>query len=261
LKILITNDDGIYAPGLNELKNGLEKFNKVMAIAPDQERSGSGCCASIYRTIRCKKVLLREGSEGYSVSGTPVDCVVVGLEKIYKNEKPELVISGINAGENLGQDILYSGTVGAAIEASYHGIPSIAVSIEKKEHQIYSTAIRFVQKFVRTFPFEIFHYSPIVLNINFPNIPYSKIKGIKLTRLAKIFHQKKIKSIYKSYNEEYFWIEGSRAEGEIIKNTDYWAIRNNYISITVFSLEFPQNKSHVLLKKWIKCMDIEGFTH
>lgn len=259
MKILITNDDGIYAPGLNELNNSLVKFNKVMAVAPDQERSGSGCCASIYKTIRCKKVFLSGGSEGYSISGTPVDCVIIGLEKIYKSEKPELVISGINTGENLGQDILYSGTVGAAIEAGFYGIPSIAVSIEKNGHPIYSTAIRFLKEIVRTFPFEIFNYSPKVLNINFPNIPYSEIKGIKLTKLAQIFHQKKIKSIYKSDSEEYFWIEGSRVEGEIIKNTDYWAIRNNYISITVFSLEFPQNKSQFLLKKWIKNMDMKGF--
>ena len=211
MKILLTNDDGIHAPGLKNLKKSLQEFAEITVVAPDRERSGSGCSASIYQTVSCQKVWSGKAFQGYALSGTPIDCIMIGLEKLSGNGKPDLVISGINAGANLGRDIFYSGTVGAAIEGAYHKIPSMAVSINQKEGPFYKTAIKVIEKIVKSLPLE--KIGQQVLNINIPNVIYSEIKGVKLTKLARIFHQKNIQSIYHSEYIEYFWIEGSQPEG------------------------------------------------
>jgi 5'-nucleotidase len=255
LKILLTNDDSINAAGLKKLKTCLENFGKVVVVAPDRERSGSGCSASIYQMLRCRKIWSGQDLYGYELSGTPVDCVMIALDKIFGNEKPDLVISGINAGANLGKDIFYSGTVGAAIEGAFHDIFSIAVSIDQKEDPLYSSAIKVMEKIMPTLPAKNYR-QPKVLNINIPNIPYSEIKGIKLTKLAHVFHQKFIRSIYKSNHLEYFWIEGSQPEGIMENNSDYWAIRNHYISITDVSFELKHNPSQNHLKKWIDSLNL-----
>ena len=254
MKILLTNDDGINSRGLQELKKCLENFGKVVVVAPDRERSGSGHSSSIYKTVSCRETWAGQDFYGYSLSGTPVDCVIIGLEKLFGNDKPDLVISGINAGANLGRDIFYSGTVGAAIEGAFHGIFSIAISIDKKEKLFYSSAIKVIEKVIKTIPSETYK-QPQVLNINIPNIRYSKVKGIRLTKLAHIFHQKNIKRIYRSDNTDYFWIEGSQPEGVMEKNSDYWAIRNNYISVTPVSLELKNNNSQYNLEKWIQILN------
>lgn len=254
MKILLTNDDGIHAKGLKELRKCMENFGKVIVVAPDRERSGSGHSTSIYQTISCQKMWSSRYSSGYALSGTPVDCVVIGLEKMFGDDKPDLVISGINAGLNLGRDIFYSGTIGAAIEGAFHNVFSIAISIEKNEKSpIYFSAIKMIEKVIKTLPSEAYK-QPHFLNINIPNIEYSKIKGVKLTRLAQVYHQKYIKKIYKTDNTEYFWIEGSQPEGIVDKNTDYGAICNNFISITNVSLELESRKNQYNqdIEKWIK---------
>lgn len=255
MKILLTNDDGIHAPGLKKLNKNLKEFAEVIVVAPDRERSGSGCSASIYQTVRCQKIWSGKDFQGYALSGTPVDCIMIGLEMFTEKDKPDLIISGINAGANLGRDIFYSGTVGAAIEGAYHNIPSIAVSINQKEEPYYDTAVKVIGKIIQAIPLENFCQQQ-VLNINIPNVVYSAIKGIKLTKLARIFHQKNIQRIHYSEHAEYFWIEGSQPEGVMEENSDYWAICNNYISITSVSLELMQNPSYGYLDKWVHNLKI-----
>jgi 5'-nucleotidase len=254
LKILLTNDDGIHSVGLKELKKNLEKFGNITVVAPDQERSGAGHSSSIYKTISCKEMWSDRFSCGYALGGTPVDCVIIGLEELCDREKPDMIISGINEGLNLGRDIFYSGTVGAAIEGGFHDIFSIAVSIDKKEDSpVFSTAIKTIEKIINTIPPDM-RKKAHVLNINIPNIGYQDIKGIRLTKLAKVFHQKYIKKIYQNDNTQYFWIEGSKPEGSMEENSDYWAICNNYISITDISLQFENNKNQYddCLEAWIR---------
>jgi 5'-nucleotidase len=254
LKILLTNDDGIHSGGLQELKRRLKKLGKIIVVAPDQERSGAGHSSSIYKTISCKEMWLNKFSCGYALGGTPVDCIIIGLEELCEQEKPDIIISGINEGLNLGRDIFYSGTVGAAIEGGFHDIFSIAISIDKKkEPPLYSTAIKVIEKIINTIPLDI-RKKAHVLNINIPNVEYQDIEGIRLTKLAKIFHQKFIKKIYQNDNTQYFWIEGSKPEGHMEENSDYWAICNNYISITDISLQLENNKNQYddFLEAWIR---------
>lgn len=259
MKILLTNDDGINSTGLKELVKCLKNFGNLIVVAPDQERSGSGCSSSIYQTIRCRKIGSEQDFPKYSLSGTPVDCVMVALEKLCENDKPDLIISGINAGANLGRDVFYSGTVGAAIEGAFHGILSIAISIDQKERPIYySSAVKVMNMIMNRLPLESNHHSRI-LNINIPNVAYSKIKGIRLTKLAYVHHQKFIKSIFKSDHSEYFWIEGSQPMGMMEDNSDYWAVQNNYVSLTEVSLELKHPGTQSKLKPWIKQLNHDRF--
>jgi len=254
LKILIVNDDGIYASGLKELKKCMENYGKVVVVAPDRERSGSGHSTSLYQTVSCRQTWSGQDFYGYAINGTPVDCVIVGLEKIFGNEKPDLVISGINAGANLGRDIFYSGTVGAALEGAFHDIFSIAISVDEKENPVYSSAIKVIEKVIKVLPPEAYR-QPQVLNINVPNIKYSEVKGFRLTKLAHVFHQKIIHRICRSGSTDYFWIEGSQTKGAMEENSDYWAICNHFISITALSLELQDNNSQNNLRKWIQRID------
>ncbi len=257
MKILLTNDDGIHSEGLKELKKSLKKLGRITVVAPDQERSGTGHSSSIYKTISCKEMWSNKSSCGYALSGTPVDCIIIGLEELCAQEKPDIIISGINEGLNLGRDIFYSGTVGAAIEGGFHDIFSIAVSIDKKEDApVYSTAIKVIEKIITSIPLGI-QKKTHVLNVNIPNVRYQDIKGIRLTKLAKIFHQKFIRKIYQNDNTQYFWIEGSKPEGLMEENSDYWAICNNYISITDISLQLENNKNQYdnCLETWIRKLD------
>lgn len=235
----------------------MENFGKVVVVAPDRERSGSGCSTSIYQTICCREIWSGQVFYGYALSGTPVDCVMIGVKKLFGNDKPDMIVSGINTGANLGRDIFYSGTVGAAMEGAFHDIFSMAISIDQKENVFLSTATSLIEKIIQTLPSEI-HKQSKLLNINIPNLAYSEVKGFRLTKLAHIFHQKLIKSLYKSGYTQYFWIEGSQPEGMTEEKSDYWAIRNHFVSITALSLEFEHDhdKDKHVLEKWIHNLNI-----
>lgn len=251
MHILLTNDDGIQANGLQKLRECLERLAKVTVVAPDRERSGAGCSTSIFKTVCCIKTWSGEDFLGYSLSGTPVDCVVIGLEKILSNDKPDLLVAGINSGPNLGKDIFYSGTVGAALEGAFHNLLSLAISIDKSDGIVYNEIVEVVELIIKKLP-ESFLIMPMVLNINFPGIPTQKIKGFKLTKPAFVFHHKKIKSIYRTEQEEYFWIAGSKQIGNINENSDYWAVQHNYISITPISVKTIFTIGQDQLEKWVQ---------
>ena len=260
MKILLTNDDGIHSEGLLRLKKCLEIFGRVIVVAPDRERSGAGHASSINKTISCKEMWSNKSSSGYALSGTPVDCVILGLTELCEHEKPDMIVSGVNEGLNLGRDIFYSGTVGAAIEGSFRDIFSIAISIDKQGESspLYCSAIKAIEMVINTIPLELCK-KPHVLNINIPNVEYRNIKGIRLTKLAQVFHQKFIKKIHQTNRTGYFWIEGSKPEGHLEENSDYWAICNNYISITDVSLQLEGSENcqySNLLDEWIRKLDL-----
>ncbi len=257
MRILLTNDDGIHAEGLNNLRKNLEKSGNILVVAPDRERSGAGHSTSIHKTISCRKTCFGQQSYGYAISGTPADCIILGVEKLFRDDKPDIIISGINAGLNIGRDIFYSGTIGAAVEGAFHNIFSLAVSLEKNDNPFfYSSAIKIIEKIINTLPQEI-NKQAHVLNINIPNIEYSKIKGVKLTNLAQVFHKKTIKNIYQQNNMKYFWIEGTKPDAAVKEKTDYWAVCNKYISITDISIEFKRKnaKNNHSLEKWVSSLN------
>lgn len=182
--ILITNDDGVFAPGIRALAMELEKEHEVLVVAPDEQRSATGHSITIFKPLKLKKVSV-PGVKGhvYSVNGTPADCVRIGIDQL-ADKKVDMVVSGINAGYNIGVDILYSGTVSAAIEAAIINTPSVAVSLEyTEEPEKYVKAAKYGAKVVAQAKGNNLQRN-MVLNVNVPDIPEEKIKGIKVCRIG-----------------------------------------------------------------------------
>ncbi len=237
MKLLISNDDGVYADGINVLNDELLKNNKTTVVAPLEERSTTGHTLSLDDPLRVIKI----SDNIYGCSGYPADCSLIGFGHILKDDKPDMIVSGINRGANLGQDIYYSGTMAAAREAVFHGIPGIAVSTAldltlKKQTKIhYETAAKFISTILADGVLDLmlpFH----VINVNVPNIPEKDIKGVKLCGLAFRKYSEDISCRTDFRDREYFWV-GGRYEGyEGDDKSDCYAVENSYISISVLNL-------------------------
>lgn len=232
MNILISNDDGIYAPGIRALYDVLKNVADVTVIAPLEERSTTGHSLHLNSVLRLEKI----EENLYGCSGFPADCVLMGIGHLMKKKRPHLVISGINRGANLGQDLYYSGTIAAAREATFHGIPSIAVSLNLsfnnlEEKPYYETAANIILKLVQ----EQIHTSIpelTVLNVNVPNIPYSELQGIKLTKIGFRKYSDEISERVDCRNRKYFWIAGTYGGHREYGGTDCEAVEQNYVSMT-----------------------------
>jgi len=242
LNILITNDDGIYGKGIIELAAKLnDSKHQIVLVAPDRERSAAGHSITLHKPLRVKRVNMDRLNNilCYKINGTPADCVKIGLEKLMKNGT-DFIISGINNGPNLGIDVLYSGTVSAAMEGFILGYKSIAVSLVTDTNRNFQGAAEKIDELLTKIKNEKLS-KKMLLNINIPDKNNLKNTEIKVTSLGK--------SIYKDYFTErvdplgnkYYWLTGKR-ERETNKNTDIWAIDNNYISITPIKLKLTDSK-------------------
>ncbi|OIQ16365.1 MAG: 5'/3'-nucleotidase SurE [Bacteriovorax sp. MedPE-SWde] len=236
MKILISNDDGIYAPGINILHEALCDIADVTVVAPLTERSATGQTLTLDHPIRVEEI--KKGF--YGTTGYPADCTLMGIIHIL-DEKPDLVISGINRGANLGQDIYYSGTAAAARQGSFHDVPSIAVStvIDGKSHDFkdihFDTAAQFMRKMVLDGTYK--NISPLtMLNINVPNLAACDIEGVKVTKLGQRFYSEEVEKRLDSKNREYFWIGGKFLGHSKEAGTDCYAIDNRQISINPLNL-------------------------
>jgi len=230
MKILLTNDDGYNAPGILALYETLKANHEVLLVAPDREKSAVSHAITLNKPMRVERINLSNGCEGYSVTGTPADCVKLGLFKFYTSP-PDLVISGINPGSNTGVNLNYSGTVGAVREAALNGISGIAVSMFKKEKILdFFGMSQFMVQIVN----KIQDYklpSRTFLNINAPNIPVDEVCGVKITRQASDNLSKQFEKRIDPRDKSYYWygsIDRVKSEG----NTDVNALLENYISIT-----------------------------
>jgi len=230
MKILVTNDDGISAPGLRVLAAGLKTIARVVVVAPDRERSAVGTAVTLRQPLRVEKVgPVVPAVETYSVAGTPADSVILALSRLIK-DKVDLVVSGINRGPNLGDDVLISGTVGAALQGYLRDLPALALSINGRDNLHLDNAARLAvllaQKISAAAP-----PKNIFLNVNLPDLPLAKIKGVKTTRLASKTH---IDTAEKGHDEkgEYYWLVRQRLNKDSHRKTDIWAIEHNSISIT-----------------------------
>ena len=251
MKILLTNDDGIYSEGIQILKKQLDNIAEVMVIAPDRERSTIGHAITLRKPLRIRKVKINGNFWGFSLDGTPADCVIIGLLEIMKDEKPDLIVSGINRGPNMGDDIFYSGTVSAAVEGAMRNVPSLAVSIAGFEEFKFESAALFTSKIAANL---IKNNLPsnLVLNINFPNINYEEIKGIEITRHGKRVYQDEVKTIHDPRGTTHYWLGGELPEGKIEPDTDFEAIYNNKVSITPLFLDLTNYQMMPKVKDWVK---------
>ena len=227
--ILISNDDGIFAPGLWTLARELKNIDSVVVVAPDREQSATGTSITLRQPLRVRKISpVVPDVNTFAVEGTPSDSVILGLEKLATDAG--MVVSGINSGQNLGDDVLISGTVGAALQGYLRNLPAIAVSVGTIDTDDLHTAARLVRLLAErikngTLPTDIF------LNVNLPDEPLAKIKGIILTQLA---HKTHIDSVKEGNDgrRDYFWLVRRKLEHQSSDSSDIWAVEHGYISIT-----------------------------
>lgn len=235
MEILVSNDDGIFAPGIWRLARELKKIASVTAVAPDREQSGFGTAVTFRQPLRVQPVRpLMPEINAYSVEGTPTDSVIIALEKIME-KRADLVVSGINSGPNLGDDVLISGTVGAALIGYLHGFPTMAISVTSADSQQLDTAARLATILAR----EIASGSlpgNILLNVNLPPLNLEDIKGILFTNLASRSH---IDTVEEGHDgkKAYYWLVRQQINKPAEENTDIWAIEQGYISITPLHAE------------------------
>ncbi|MDN5341248.1 5'/3'-nucleotidase SurE [Oceanotoga sp. DSM 15011] len=247
MKILISNDDGIMAPGIRVLKEYLEKEHDVYVVAPDVERSATGHAITIRNPLWAKKISFGNNFFGFAVNGTPADCVKLGLQAIYKDIDFDIVISGINKGANLGTDILYSGTVSAALEGALSGKPSIAVSCIDFNQPNFEDAAKIILDILKKLdPKEIPEFT--TLNINVPNIPYDEIKGLKITRQSKRRYNDYFEERKDPYGNSYYWMLGKVIEDDDENYSDYYCARDGFVSITPITVFLTNTDFTIPLK-------------
>ncbi len=244
IDILITNDDGIHSEGLKALYDALSEIGKVAVVAPDREQSTSSHAITLHRPLRVQWL-----SEGYcAVDGTPADCVNLSVNGILKG-RPKVLVSGINKGENLGDDVTYSGTVSAAIEGTLIGIPSIAISLVARENFLFEAAAAFSKKIVRL----VMNYGlpqDTLLNVNVPNLPEEEIQGVAITRQGKRVYGDAIVEKTDPRGKKYYWIGGDVLGYRHVPGSDFDAIKKNMISVTPLKLDLTDYNMMETLKKW-----------
>lgn len=245
MRILVTNDDGAQAEGLVALKQALEQFAEVTVVAPDRPRSACGHSITLHKPLRLSETLLPDGTPGWMGSGTPSDCVTLGILDVMKDAPPDLLFSGINHGPNLGWDLLYSGTVSAAMEGAIAGIPAVAISVawrfrrmvEEEEGPAppidFTHAAAYAAELARQL--ESRPLPPhTLLNVN---VPYLEPKGVRVTRQGVRRYPAKLDKRVDPMGRNYYWLGGDDPVDEPIEGTDVEAIRAQYISVTPVHLD------------------------
>jgi 5'/3'-nucleotidase len=242
--ILVTNDDGITAPGLLALKQALVSLAPVQVIAPDHNWSAAGHTKTMHRPLRIHPARLSDGTAAYACDGAPSDCVTVALLG-FLHEPPALVVSGINSNANLGSDLTYSGTVAAAMEGALSGIPSIAVSLESNQiFQDYSVAAEYARRLAALVLSQGLPPNTL-LNANVPGLTAAQIRGVCVTRCGKRIYRDELIERVDPRGNKYYWIGGERPGGEAdLEGTDIWALANGFVSITPIHMDMT---SHGLL--------------
>lgn len=247
MHILLTNDDGVTAPGLLALKQALEPLGKITVVAPSRNYSAAGHRKTMHKPLRLDETQLTDGSPAWICSGAPSDCVALALLGFVK-EKVDLVASGINPHYNVGQDVTYSGTVTAALEAVIAGTPGIAVSTEVGLSNDFEPASRIAAKIVQTV---IMNGLPprTLLNVNIP--PGPGIKGICMTRQGWRIYRDVLVERLDPRGKPYYWIGGEMPTGDATdEGTDFWALEQGYVSITPLQLDLTAREAIPLLEKW-----------
>lgn len=245
MRILISNDDGYSSPGIDALAQALEPHGEITVIAPESDRSGASNSLTLDRPLRLKKA--RNGF-GY-VNGTPTDCVHLAITGML-SQRPDIVVSGINDGANLGEDTIYSGTVAAAMEGCMLGLGGIAFSLVRKGHEHLESAARMAGEIVaRLAPSLI--AQPMLLNVNIPNLPYAQFKGIQVTRLGRRHMAEKTLRAQNPQGDTVYWIGPAGALKDAGPGTDFHAVENGWVSITPLDVDLTAQNQLDKVRSWI----------
>jgi len=245
--ILVTNDDSISAPGIKALVEGVMGLGRVVVVAPDKPQSGMGHAITIGQPLRLAKVNFMEGVEAYTCNGTPVDCVKLAVDKIL-HRKPDICLSGINHGANHSINVIYSGTMSAAMEAAIESIPSAGFSLlDYSVEADFSAAKIYVHKIASEMLKKKLD-KHFLLNVNIPAVPESLIKGIKVCRQAYAKYEEDFLERNDPHGKKYYWLTGEFVNFDKGKDTDVWALNNNYVSVVPVQFDL----THYELKKKIE---------
>lgn len=246
MNILLSNDDGYQAPGLAALAKSLADIGKISVAAPERDRSGASNSLTLEIPIRAE-----EADNGFiKIGGTPTDCVHLAITGLLENE-PDMVVSGINSGPNMGDDVIYSGTVAAATEGRFLGFPALAISMAVHDPKYYETGAKVAVDLVRHLMKEPLLDNSI-LNVNVPDVPYDDLAGIQATRLG---HRHKAEPVVKSADPRgrpIYWVGPPGKEQDAGPGTDFYAVRNNYVSVTPLQVDLTRHQALPGLTSWLE---------
>lgn len=246
MRILLSNDDGYFAPGLVCLAEVLSEIAEVVVVAPERDRSGSSNSLTLDRPLS-----LHKSHNGfYYVNGTPTDCVHLAVTGMLE-DMPDMVISGINKGANMGDDTIYSGTVAAATEGFLLGIPSFAVSLVDSSNGNYRTAARVAADMVMRFKRQQIS-GAVLLNINVPDIDYRSIKGIKVTRLGRRHKAEPVIKSFSPRGDAVYWVGAAGPAQDAGEGTDFYAIAHDFVSVTPLQIDLTRYDQQDFITSWLK---------
>ncbi len=245
MHILLSNDDGYLAQGLIALADGLQKFAEISVVAPDKNRSAASNSLTLEMPLRSQKT-----ANGFiKVDGTPTDCVHLAITGLLKTE-PDMVFAGINHGANLGDDVLYSGTVAAATEGRFLGLPAVAISLVNSDPQHFDTAVIVASKIVQRLLDKPLA-KDILLNVNVPDLPWSEIKGFQSTRLGQRHKAEPVIKTTDPRGKIIYWVGPPGAEQDAGSGTDFYAVNHGYVSVTPLQLDLTRYDALDMLKNWL----------
>lgn len=248
--ILVTNDDGVHSPGLLALKQALEAVGEVTVFAPDRNWSAAGHSKTMHKPLRIQTATLADGSPAYTTNGAPSDCVGLALLGAIP-VRPDLVVSGINGGANMGHDITYSGTVAGAMEAVVGGLPAMAVSLDSHTWQDFSAVAPAAAGLARLI-LERGLPPNTLLNVNAPPLPADQVRGLAVTRLGRRIYRDALIERHDPKGHPYYWIGGEAPTGIADEGTDFGALARGYISVTPLTMDMTDYNFLAHLRAWLK---------
>jgi len=245
MRILLSNDDGYFSPGIECLARVLAQVAEITVVAPERDRSGASNSLTLDRPLSLK----RTPNGFYHVNGTPTDCVHLAVTGML-DELPDMVVSGINLGANMGDDTIYSGTVAAATEGFLLGVPALAVSLCSKAGVHFETAARVALELVQMIKREPLR-EPLLLNVNVPDVPYQELRGRVVTRLGKRHKAEAVVRTQTPRNETVYWVGAAGAAQDAGEGTDFYAVANNQVSLTPLQIDLTHNAQLPLIRDWL----------
>ena len=247
--ILITNDDGIHAPGIRYLIETMRPLGDILIVAPDKPQSAMGHAVTIQSPLRLHMISEKPGYREYSCNGTPADCVKLG-EKVILRGKPDLIVSGINHGSNASINVLYSGTMAAVIEGAMENVPSIGFSLNDYSHQADFNECGTIIRSITLKVLENGLPDGVCLNVNIPAINGSPLKGVKVTKQAKAFWDENFDERKDPHKRDYYWLRGEFVNLDTGEDNDHWAINNNYVSVVPIQIDLTAHHMIDTIKSW-----------
>lgn len=246
MRILLSNDDGYFAPGIEQLAMGLSSLAEITVVAPERDRSGASNSLTLDRPLS----LRRTPNGFYHVNGTPTDCVHLAVTGML-DTLPDMVVSGINHGANMGDDTIYSGTVAAATEGYLLGVPAIAVSLVGKNGVHFATAAGIARQLVERFLAQPIR-NPVLLNVNVPDVPPEEIRGIRVTRLGRRHKAEPVVRANNPRGDTVYWVGAAGEAADAGEGTDFHAVANHYVSVTPLQIDLTHTGQMSMIETWLK---------